>query len=64
MEAFTPIYTKVGVTQTCFFKDSTHNNYFYLFIYFKLNKLCKPCSVVQYLFIIYLFIIIFLKFCN
>lgn len=29
----------------------------FLIIYFKLNKLCKPCSAVQYLFIIYLFIL-------
>lgn len=55
MEAFTSINTKVAVTQTSFFKDSLHDYFIYLFSYFKLNKLCEPCSVVQYLFIIYYF---------
>ena len=57
MEASTAINTKVTVTQSLFFKDSRHINLISLFIYFKLKKLCKPCSVVQCLFI-------FLKFCN
>ena len=55
MKAFTLINTKVAVTQTSLFKDSLHDYVIYLFIYFKLNKLCKPCNVVRYLFIIYFF---------
>ena len=64
MEVFTAINTKVAATQTSFFKDSLHNDFIYLFIYFKLNKLCKPCSAVQYLLFIYLVYLVFLKFCN